>query len=333
MSTNTKILIVAFFAGYLCFPALQNGVVTAQIERSAAAKTNGTGAAFGRGFTSQTVTANGVRIHYIRGGSGEPVVLLHGFPQTSFAWRKIAPKLAEKYTVIAPDLRGMGASGKPASGYDKKTIAEDVYQLMRGLGYEKFYLAGHDFGGSTAYALAAAHPEAVRKLAVMECLPAGLLTAEETAAALPTAFKNLAWFQGFHNTPNLPEELIKGREKIYLSWLFDNFTVNKSAITEADINEYARAYSQPGALQAALSFYRTGSVDTKDNQQNAKRKLAMPVLALSGDGSMNEAPMRAMRVAATDVRGEILKDTGHFVPEEQSDYLTEKLLEFFAGQN
>src|SRR5687768_14459886 len=113
----------------------------------------------------------------------------------------------------------MGASEKPASGYDKKTVAEDIYQLMRGLGYERFFLVGHDFGGSTAYALAAAHPEAVRRLAVMECLPAGLLTPEETGAAISSQIRNLMWFQGFHQTPDLPEELIAGRERTYLKWL------------------------------------------------------------------------------------------------------------------
>ena len=285
---------------------------------------------FDRTFSQQTMKVNGVLLHYVRGGKGEPIVLLHGFPETLYAWRKVMPKLAEKYTVIAPDLRGMGASEKPVSGYDKKTVAEDIYQLMRGLGYESFFLVGHDFGGSTAYALAAAHREAVRRLAVMECLPAGLLTPEETEAAISPRLKNLLWFQGFHQTPDLPEELIAGRERAYLKWLFDNFTVNKSAITERDINQYVHAYSQPKAMHSALEFYRTGAIDAKDNQQNLKRKLEMPVLVFGGDGSMNEASLKAMRVAATDVRGEVLKNTGHFIPEERPEYLAEQLLMFFS---
>ena len=286
---------------------------------------------FDRNFSQHTVKVNGVLLHYVRGGKGEPVVLLHGFPETSYAWRKVMPQLTEKYTVIAPDLRGMGASEKPASGYDKKTIAEDVYQLMRGLGYERFFLVGHDFGGSTAYALAAAHPAAVRRLAVMECLPAGLLTPEETAAAISPKLKNLLWFQGFHQTPDLPEELIAGRERIYLKWLFDNFAVNKAALTEPDIDQYVRAYSQPQAMHSALEFYRAGAIDAKDNQESLKRKLAMPMLVFGGDGSMNEAPLKAMQNAATNVRGEVLKDTGHFVPEERPEYLAAQLLIFFSA--
>ena len=172
--------------------------------------------------------------------------------------------------------------------------------------------------------------EAVRRLAVMECLPAGLLTPEETGAAISPQIRNLMWFQGFHQTPDLPDELIAGRERTYLKWLFDNFTVNKSAITERDINQYVRAYSQPKAMRSALEFYRTGAIDAKDNRQSLKRKLEMPVLVFGGDGSMNEAPLRAMQIAATNVRGEILKNTGHFVAKERPEYLAEQLLIFFS---
>lgn len=315
----------------IAFAALATAVLLASTTRAQASDpAQMSEREFDRTFTHRTADVNGVKMHYVTGGKGDPVVLLHGFPQTWRAWRKVMPTLAARYTVIAPDLRGMGDSAQAATGYAKKIVAEDIYQLARSLGHERFYLVGHDFGGSVAFALTAAHPEAVRRLVLMECLPAGLLTPEETQSLLPTKFKSKSWFQGFHQTPDLPEELIAGRERIYLGWLFDSFAVNRRAINDEDINEYVRAYSRAGAIQSALGYYRSGAIDAENNRPSRTRKLTMPILVFGGDGSMGETPIRAIRAAATNVRGEVLRDTGHFVPEERAEIISPKIIAFFA---
>lgn len=161
-------------------------------------------------FTHHTAVVNDIRLHYVMGGIGDPIVLLHGYPQTHYAWRKVIPELAKHYTVIAPDLRGLGDSDRPEIGYDKRTIAEDVYQLVRSLGHQKIILVGHDYGGSTAYVLAAEHPEMVSALVLIECTPAGLGETSE----IPLEKGGGMWHRVFHLVPDLPEALVAGREKL-----------------------------------------------------------------------------------------------------------------------
>lgn len=273
---------------------------------------------------------NGLRMHYRRSGEGDLVVLLHGFPQTSYAWRLIIPQLARQYTVLAPDLRGLGDTDKPADGYDKRTIAEDVYSLVRQLGYDQFRLVGHDFGGSVAYALTAAYPAAVRQLVLVECMPAGLLSDEDTQRIVSRQLAGRSWFQGFHLVPGLAEALVAGRERIYLGWLFEAFTVQRNAITEADFGEYVRAYALPGSMHAAFGYYRASATDVIDNQASAQHKLRMPVLTLGGDGSLGDATYQCLTAAATQVQGSVLADCGHFVAEEQASTLLAHLLAFFS---
>ena len=167
-------------------------------------------------FTHHTIALDDVRLHYVTAGKGDPVVLLHGWPQTWYEWRRIIPALAERYTVIAPDMRGLGDSSKPATGYDKRTVAADIYQLVRKLGFEKIFLVGHDWGGPVAYAYACAHPGDVRKLVILDvAIPgAGL-------EKIPQATRRGGiWHIAFHNVRDLPEALIAGRERTYLSWFY-----------------------------------------------------------------------------------------------------------------
>jgi pimeloyl-ACP methyl ester carboxylesterase len=282
---------------------------------------------FGKTFSHGTMMVNGVRLHYVSGGKkgGEVVVLLHGWPETWYEWRHIMPALAERYSVIAPDLRGLGDSGKPASGYDTRTVADDIYKLVRGLGHERILLVGHDWGAPVAYSYAAAHPEAVRRLVVLDSAPPGV--GEPITAT--TEGKPL-WHPAFNASPNLPEQLIAGRERQYYTWFFREYAHNKSAVTEADITEYLRCYKSPGGLKAGLAYYRAGGQDAKQNQEYAKKKLTMPVLALGGDRCLGDGPLRVMRAVATDVRGGSIPDCGHWIPSERPDYLTAQLLAFFA---
>lgn len=276
-------------------------------------------------FTHHTIALDDVRLHYVTAGKGDPVVLLHGWPQTWYEWRRIIPALAERYTVIAPDMRGLGDSSKPATGYDKRTVAADIYQLVRKLGFEKIFLVGHDWGGPVAYAYACAHPGDVRKLVILDvAIPgAGL-------EKIPQATRRGGiWHIAFHNVRDLPEALIAGRERTYLSWFY-RLAYNPGAITEEEIDEYVRCYSAPGGLRAGFEYYRAIFDDIDHNKENAKIKLKMPVLALGGERGFREFALRSMKELAEDVRGGVIERCGHWIAEERPDYLIEQLLAFFA---
>jgi len=272
-----------------------------------------------------TFATNDVRLHYVTAGDGDPVVLLHGWPQTWYEWRRIMPILAAKYRVIAPDMRGLGDSSKPQLGYDKKTIAEDIHQLVRHLGFEKILLVGHDWGGPVAYAYAAAHRQEVRKLVILDVAIPG--------AGLETGIRfrrGGIWHIQFHGVRDLPEALITGRERTYLSYFYRTAAYDPAAISEQDIDEYVRCYAAPGALRAGFEYYRAIWDDAEHNKENAKVKLAMPVLALGGVNGFGAAALRSMQSLADNVRGGVVERCGHWIPEERPDYLGAQLLEFFA---
>jgi pimeloyl-ACP methyl ester carboxylesterase len=267
-----------------------------------------------------------VRLHYVTMGQGFPVVLLHGWPQSWYEWRHIMPDLAARYRVIAPDLRGLGDSSRPLTGYAKKTVGNDVWRLLQRLGIDQFFLAGHDWGGPTAYAIAAAHPSAVRKLAILDVTIPG-----DGSPSISQGGRR--WHHAFHQTPDLPEALITGREDIYFGWFYRNYGHRPDVIPDADIAEYLRVYRQPAALRAGLSYYRAIPQDIADNQAiSASFKLPMPVLALGGDRAWGRRMevVESLRRMATDVRGGLIENCGHWMPEEQPAALLAHLLAFFA---
>jgi pimeloyl-ACP methyl ester carboxylesterase len=279
-------------------------------------------------FVHHTASVNGVRLHYVMGGQGEPLVLLHGFPQTWYSWHKVMPALAERYTVIAPDLRGYGDSSKPRDGYDKKTMAEDIYQLVNQLGYERIFLVGHDVGGMVAYAYACAHPAGVRRLAIAEALIAGLKPGFEEA--MDNSQGQGAWWVTFNTVPNLPEALIAGRERIYIDWFCKNVAYNPAAISESDIDEYVRAFSTPGTMRAIFESYRAIFQDVEDNNKQSQIKLKMPVLALGGGSgvSVGDRLYRSLIPVAEDLRSVSIDRCGHWLPEEQPEEFSQHLLSF-----
>ena len=268
-----------------------------------------------------------VRLHYVTAGIGKPLVLLHGWPQTWYAWRHIIPLLAEQYRIIAPDLRGLGDSSRPVSGYDKRTVGRDIWELVHGvLGYTQFYLVGHDWGGPTAYAIAVEHPGAVRRLVILDVAIPG-----DGSPNISQGGRR--WHHAFHQTQELPEALVQGREDIYLGWFYRNYGHRTDVISEADVGEYLRCYRQPGALSAGFAYYRALSQDIADNQAVATTfKLPMPVLALGGADSWGRGGevVESLRRLAHDVRGGVIKDCGHWIPEEQPQLLVEQLLAFFG---
>jgi len=278
-------------------------------------------------FTHHTTFVNDVRLHYVTAGQGDPVVLLHGWPETWYQWRKIIPALAERYTVIAPDLRGLGDSSKPKTGYDKRTLADDVYKLVSKLGHGRIFLVGHDWGGPTAYAYACAHQDDVRRLVILDVpIPgAGL---EKIPQMSP---KGGLWHISFHSVPDLPEVLVAGREREYLSWFYRT-AYNPTAITAEDIDEYVRCYAAPGGMRAGFEYYRAFWDDVAHNTENAKTKLTMPVLALGGKYSFGKQTLRSLQTLAENVRGGEIDQCGHWVAEEQPEYLTEQLLTFFGEE-
>lgn len=267
-------------------------------------------------------------MHYVSAGdAGLPVVLLHGFPQTWYEWRDVIPGLAARHRVIAPDLRGLGQSSRPPAGYAKTRVAEDVWELMHDvLGHERFAVVGHDWGGPVAYTLAAAHRDAVCRLAILDVMIPGDGTDQFSTS-------QGRWHHGFHRTLDLPEALIAGREHIYISWFLRNFTAHPGAISDTAIDEYARRYAEPGGMRAGLAYYRAIPQDIADNERSiAAGKLAMPVLALGGGESFGrrELTLASMRRVADDVTGGVVEGAGHFIPEEKPDELVAALLEFLG---
>jgi pimeloyl-ACP methyl ester carboxylesterase len=268
-----------------------------------------------------------VTLHYLTAGAGEPVVLLHGVPQSSHEWRRIIPHLATRYRVIAPDLRGLGDSSRPAAGYDKKTVAADIWELLHDhLGIERFYLAGHDWGGPVAFALAAQHREAVRKLAILDVSIPG------DGAEMSQGGRR--WHHPFFRTLDLPEALCAGREHLVIDWLFDNYGARAGVIPAEDRAEYHRTYARLGGFRALLAYYRAFPQDAADNEAMiaAFGRLEMPVLALGGDRSFGRGmeTFHSLQRMATDVCGGLIPNSGHWVAEEAPEFITKALLDFFA---
>lgn len=270
-------------------------------------------------FSHHTASVNGIQLHYVIGGHGDPVVLLHGWPQTWYEWHKVMPALANNYTVIVPDLRGLGDSSKPVTGYDGNTTAEDIYQLVSKLGLgQKIYLVGHDVGVLTAYSYAASHPNNVSKLVILDVPPLP-----------PPGFEDCCWWFRFHQTPDIPEMLTAGKEREYLSWFY-KYAYNPEAITQADIDKYVSKYSAPGGMRAGFEYYRAFPTTLEQNRDHANVKLEMPVLALGGEYSFGTAALDSMKSLATDVRGGMVPFSGHWIAEERPDFLIKELVKFFS---
>jgi pimeloyl-ACP methyl ester carboxylesterase len=280
-------------------------------------------------YTHHKTTVNGIQLHYVIGSEGnsqgDPIVLLHGWPQTWYEWRHIIPELiANNYTVIAPDMRGLGESEKPQTGYDTKTVAADIYQLVKKLGYGKIYIVAHDWGGAVAYSYAAEHPEDLNKMIILDNFLPGF-GYEEAANFSP----NGIWHFSFHNVRDLPEALIAGQEKLYLSYIINQYTYNTSAISQEDIDEYVKHISSPGGLRAGFEYYRAIFEDAKQNKEYAKEKLDMPILTIGGEESAGNATFTAFQKVANNITGIKLPNTGHFIPEERPNFVTKQILEFF----
>ena len=284
-------------------------------------------------FLHHTASVNGIQLHYVIGGQGDPIVLLHGWPETWYAWHKVMPALAKNYTVVAPDLRGLGDSSKPTTGYDGKTAAEDIHQLVTKLGFKTIFLVGHDIGSFIVYPYAAEHPSEVRRLVVMEIPPPGFFPPPQVNGGPPL------WWILLHQTPGVPEDLVQGKEMTYLSWFFQNLAFNPAAITQEAINQYVSKYSAPGSMRAGFEYYRAMPQDAIQNMNYSKTKLTIPVLTLGAgylpifEGKPNTAAEYGMKKLAENVTGIAVPNSGHFIQEEQPDVVVKLLNTFFSGSS
>ena len=275
--------------------------------------------------THHVAEVNGVRMHFTVAGQGEPVMLLHGFPMTSYYWRKVIPALAARFTVVAPDLRGCGDSDRPADGYDKPTVADDIHQLARHLQLGSINLISHDVGMMVAYAYASTYASEVKRLVLTESALAGLgLEALFDAAKYPRMF-HLPLFEA----PNgLAESLITGRERLFVSHMMLQQAYDTTVFHEAVLEEYARHLAAPGALRGGIEYFRTHTIDAVHNREYAKKKLSMPVLTIAGSASAGEGLEPSIRPLAEHVRGVVIEECGHYLAEERPERLTEELLRF-----
>lgn len=267
-----------------------------------------------------------VRLHYVTAGAGDPVVLLHGWPQTWFMWRDVIPLLAPHFALVAPDMRGLGDSARPADGYDKMTVARDIAELMTRLGHDRFRVVAHDWGGPVAFALAAQFPERVIAMAIFDAPVLGDGGPIEHHGR---------WHFGFHALPGLPEALTDGREDAYLRFFFKFAGAKPDAISEEAQAEYVRAYSQPGAMTAGFNYYRAVPQDIADNTafRDAGRKLTMPILVYGGDPTTRGRGMTALESwarVADNVSGGIAENCGHWIPEERPDFVATEVIRFFS---
>lgn len=281
------------------------------------------------GFEPGYVRANGVRLHVRTAGSGTPVVLLHGYPQSGIMWRKVAPALAQIHRVIVPDLRGYGDSDKPRGGYDKKTMAADIHALMGALGHERYAVVGHDRGARVAHRLALDHGAAVSKLCLLDIVPTHTLfsrTGRELAAAY--------WHWFFFQVPDLPELMIEATLEPFLRSMFRALSAQAGAFEEAAVQEYLRVFRLPGTIRATLDDYRAAAnEDFVDDEADLARRVACPTLVIWGEfGKMHTLfdVLATWREKATDVRGHPVP-CGHFIPEEAPERLVADLIPFLRG--
>ncbi|SFM88249.1 Pimeloyl-ACP methyl ester carboxylesterase [Chitinophaga sp. YR627] len=260
-------------------------------------------------------------------GKEKVILLLHGYPQTSYAWRFVTPLLAKQgYKIIAPDLPGLGDAPTPAS-FDKKTIAAIIHDTMTTHGYNDIYLVGHDWGASVAYSYAAQFGQEIKKLVLIDVPPVGEYL--EKLPLLPRNNKALWWFS-FHQVNDLPELLTEGKERAYLQWFYHNSSFKKDVFDDNTINEYYRSYSQRGKMSNGFNYYRTILQDIDDNKVFGIHPLQMPVLAIGGEHGLGQLAYTITKPLAIDLTGAIIPDCGHYVQEEQPELLAKELVQFFS---
>ncbi|WP_373089088.1 alpha/beta fold hydrolase [Sneathiella sp.] len=272
-------------------------------------------------ISSSFATVNGVRLHYLSIGKGEPIILLHGYAETSHMWVPLMTELAKTHQVIAPDLRGAGDSEAPQDGYTKAMLAQDVHALAQKLGYKSVEIVGHDIGLMVAYAYAAQYPSEVSKIVLMDAFLPGVGDWKSV-----WLMRDL-WH--FHFYGNTPLALVTGRERIYLEHFWNDFAADPAhSLSEKDREFYAAAYAKPGHMRAGMEYFRAFEQDAKDFAEFAKTPLTMPMMVLSGEKASGQTLIDQGMLVANDVDGVIVPGSGHWLMEEAPDFVIPKLVEF-----
>lgn len=277
----------------------------------------------------RTVNADGIAFHTVTAGKGPTVILTAGFPQSWYAWRRVIPLLAEHFHVIAVDLPGQGDSDKPADGYDTETTARRLRSCLHQIGVDRYLYVGHDIGAWVGYPYAHHFGSEMQGLVLLDANIPGV-TLPATLTLGPDNWRT--WHFLFNSVPDLPEALLAGRERILIEWFFNRKTANfRSTFTREDIDEYERVYALPGGLRGMLGYYRAIHDDANQNAQLKDVRLQIPVLALGGD--MGAAPdlYEKVKPLANDVRGGVITNSGHYIPEEQPHAVANAIVEFAAS--
>ncbi len=270
---------------------------------------------------SQFAEANGVRLHYLTAGKGDPVILLHGYTESSHMWLPLIDKLSKDHLVIAPDLRGFGQSGLPQGPYTKSVMAQDVHALVTSLGIKSAKVVGHDIGLMVAYAYAAQYPKEVSKIALMDAFLPGVGNWKDV-----WLLRDL-WH--FHFYGETPLALVKGRERTYFEHFWNDFAADKTrSLSEADRKFYTAEYAQPGHMKAGFEVFRAFEQDAVEFAAYAKTPLTMPMLVLTGEKASGEFLIQQARLVDSNVEGVVIKGSGHWLMEEATAQVVPKLVDF-----
>jgi pimeloyl-ACP methyl ester carboxylesterase len=270
---------------------------------------------------SRFANVNSARIHCLVAGKGDPVVLLHGYAETSHMWLPLIPRLAIAHTVIAPDLRGAGRSSKPADGYTKAAMAQDIHALAHKLGYERIRIVGHDIGLMVAYAYAAQYPNEVDRIVLMDAFLPGVGNWRDV-----WLMRDL-WH--FHFYGKTPLALVHGRERIYFEHFWNDFAADpKHSVPEPDRRFYAKEYARPGGMRAGFEYFRAFEQDAKDFARFAQTPLPMPMLVLTGEKASGDFLIQQGRLVAKNVEGVVVRNSGHWLMEEAPAQVMPALVEF-----
>lgn len=281
-------------------------------------------AGFAKTFQSYYVDTGDLTLHAVIGGEGPPLLLVHGWPENWYAWRLLMPKLAESFTVIAVDQRGIGLSDKPHDGYDTGTLASDLVAMMDVLGHQRFAVVGHDTGFAIGYALAADHRDRVDRIALAE-IPGPPMISASPPVFVPAPVNNRLWHIPFCRVETLPEQLVKGREDIFFGYEFE---VQGGKPSDDVIAYYVALLSQPDVLTGSFGFYRALDATLAQNEQRKATRLTMPVLAIGGEQSYGAHVGDAMKLLGDNVQSAVIPGTGHWVAEDAPEAMLAVLTEF-----
>jgi pimeloyl-ACP methyl ester carboxylesterase len=277
-------------------------------------------------FKSQYVDTGELRLHVVIGGNGPPLLLVHGWPENWYAWRLLMPAVAENFTVIAVDQRGIGLSDKPKDGYDTGTLAGDLVAMMSALGHNRFAVVGHDTGFAISYALAADYPDKIDRVVLVE-IPGPPMTSASPPVFVPAPVNNKLWHIPFLRAEDLPEQLVKGREDAFFGY---EFAVQGGAVSNDAIKYYVHLVSETGALPGSFGFYRALDATLVQNEKRKAKKLTMPVLAIGGERSYGAHVGDAMKALAENVESVVVPGAGHWLAEEAPDAMLAALMPFLS---